>query len=463
MFLSRILWWSKTLNSTQVGAEVLQPCYYPATKTCYVRFTWRCARLTCHGILPGGTDCERVSKGKSDVNMRIVVVSQYLNRRSGHSRQALELVRCLERLGESTFAISINPTDLVTDSVLKTTKERPAGSEFDPLLEGIDNIGLWNAHRGVLADVDLIHCFDISSAMMMKKYCQKRLNKTPPIVVSVTSPINLSPRDILDAGPLSLLNLLRPGHLKKLIVPPTITSSQLNGFDMVLCHSSFMQKRLLDNGVWPSHVAAVGYGIDATNLPQSTSTDSGGTIKVQYLGWGSSLRGTLDALDAFMLSKSLGFDGTIRFDIVGSHTLEENFIVSKILRTVRSQSCVELNYGYNPGIRNIIAESDIILLPFASVYGYCHPPLSLLESMLLGKPVVTTGIGSVPEYVKHMKSGMLVKPHDIGDIAQCLSTLADPRIRKTIGETAISDASRMTDWRVASRGVLSCYERVTRH
>jgi len=397
------------------------------------------------------------------MGMKIAIVSQHLNGRSGHSRQALELASYLSRMGISSCVISINPTDLTAFSTSTPHSECAEKPSHDPLLCLNEKVGLWSHKRKEVEDVDLIHCFDISSAIAMKRYCQKRIRRRIPIVVSVTSTINLAPRDLLDAGPLSVLNLHRLVHVLKLIVPPCLTSYQLNGFDSVLCYSSFIRRHLLSSGVESDKVTRIGYGIDPTNLPQPQVDSRNSRVKLLYLGWGSSLRGTNDALDAFLLAQSQGFGGTLRFEIVGSHTVEEKLIVSNILESMRDHRSIRLNVGYNSRIRDAIADSDAVLLPFRSVYGYCHPPLSLLEPMLLGKPVISTQIGSIPEFVEHARTGLLAACHDIEGIAECISALASPQARDRIGQAGKYETMKVTDWGIISNHLLSCYEKVSRH
>ncbi len=61
----------------------------------------------------------------------------------------------------------------------------------------------------------------------------------------------------------------------------------------------------------------------------------------------------------------------------------------------------------------------------------------ILEGMLLGKPVIATAAGGVPELVATGRTGYLVPPGDIGALADCLShVLADPQASRAIGAQA---------------------------
>ena len=64
----------------------------------------------------------------------------------------------------------------------------------------------------------------------------------------------------------------------------------------------------------------------------------------------------------------------------------------------------------------------------------------ILEGMLLGKPVIATAAGGVPELITHAETGFLVPPDDPAALAaQLRQLLADPAMARAIG-------SRSRDW-----------------
>ncbi len=61
----------------------------------------------------------------------------------------------------------------------------------------------------------------------------------------------------------------------------------------------------------------------------------------------------------------------------------------------------------------------------------------ILEGMLLGKPVVATAAGGVPELIEHERTGFLVPPGDVDALAACLKRiLAAPEEARSVGRRA---------------------------
>ena len=69
-------------------------------------------------------------------------------------------------------------------------------------------------------------------------------------------------------------------------------------------------------------------------------------------------------------------------------------------------------------------------------------PISILEAMALGKPVITTPVGGIPEFCLNERNGVYVKrnPKDVAEKIIYLYT--NPELRREISENNIQDAER---------------------
>ena len=66
--------------------------------------------------------------------------------------------------------------------------------------------------------------------------------------------------------------------------------------------------------------------------------------------------------------------------------------------------------GITQRLSEIMAAADIFVLPFLNTVGIVDYPLSLLEAMATGKPVIATRVGGIPEIIKDRQNGFLINP-----------------------------------------------------
>jgi glycosyltransferase involved in cell wall biosynthesis len=89
--------------------------------------------------------------------------------------------------------------------------------------------------------------------------------------------------------------------------------------------------------------------------------------------------------------------------------------------------------GVRKDMPGVYRSFDIFLLPSLNE----GLPMSLLEAMAAGVPVIATAVGGIPEVLNDRKTGLLVKPGDPGALsAAILLLLADPELRARLGQAA---------------------------
>ena len=87
--------------------------------------------------------------------------------------------------------------------------------------------------------------------------------------------------------------------------------------------------------------------------------------------------------------------------------------------------------GYRHDIHRVLAGADVFCLP-SHFEGL---PMSVIEAMLAGLPVVATGVRGPREMVVEGHTGLLVPPAQIAPLAAALNRLAaDPALRARMGE-----------------------------
>jgi L-malate glycosyltransferase len=84
-------------------------------------------------------------------------------------------------------------------------------------------------------------------------------------------------------------------------------------------------------------------------------------------------------------------------------------------------------------------------------------PLSVVEAMACGKPVVSAAVGGIPEIVTHGEHGFLVEGRDPGRFAErCLTLMRDNRLRRLMGD----DASAAARSRLSAEAMAQAYRRL---
>jgi len=87
--------------------------------------------------------------------------------------------------------------------------------------------------------------------------------------------------------------------------------------------------------------------------------------------------------------------------------------------------------GYQDDVAPYYSAFDALILPSANE----GTPVSAIESLAAGRPVVATRVGGVPDVVRDRVDGFLVEPGDVEAMADRLAELAaDPALRHRLGE-----------------------------
>lgn len=126
--------------------------------------------------------------------------------------------------------------------------------------------------------------------------------------------------------------------------------------------------------------------------------------------------------------------------------LADDLNVSKYVKFCRS-----ISYSEMPAY---IKASDCVVLP-SLMEGL---PITALEAMGCGVPVIATRVGGTPEVVEDGKNGFLIEPRRPKSIAEKLiQLLKDEKLRKRMGEAGRKFAEKF-DWDVIAGRTLEVYQ-----
>lgn len=109
--------------------------------------------------------------------------------------------------------------------------------------------------------------------------------------------------------------------------------------------------------------------------------------------------------------------------------------------------------GVRSDVPEILNAADVFVLSS----DYEGNPLSVMEAMAAGKPMICTAVGGVPELVEG-GCGLLVPPRDAQALSKAMShMLVSPNARKSMGEASARRAVERFDLRVMTKAYEDLY------
>lgn len=209
--------------------------------------------------------------------------------------------------------------------------------------------------------------------------------------------------------------------------------------DRVIAPSSYVSRAMIERYKLPTErISVIPRAIDTTAFDQgAVSADRANSLR---RAWGvlpdtrvvlvpgrlAPWNGQLDMVDAARLLVT-GSDGNIVYVFAGDDRSEPRY-VRALRRQTRMHGIDTLCrfIGQCPDMPAAFAVADVVAVPAV------EPPLSgrvVAEAQASGRPVVTTTVGVLPEYVlapprmrDELRTGWLVPPGNVADIARAIAT-----------------------------------------
>jgi glycosyltransferase involved in cell wall biosynthesis len=166
-------------------------------------------------------------------------------------------------------------------------------------------------------------------------------------------------------------------------------------------------------------------------LPTPVLTDANAPLVVGIVGRISPWKGQHIFLQAAALARH-AFPN-VRFRIIGAPLFSESEYEQSLHALGHELGLTDVIdfAGFREDVSNAISELDVLV--HASTIGEPFGQV-VIEAMMLGRPVIATRGGGVPEIVADGKTGLLVPMDDVHAMAGALkSLLSDPQLRANMG------------------------------
>ncbi|RBI65889.1 colanic acid biosynthesis glycosyltransferase WcaL [Vreelandella sulfidaeris] len=206
--------------------------------------------------------------------------------------------------------------------------------------------------------------------------------------------------------------------------------------DLILPVSEFWKNRLIDIGAPESRVFVHRVGIDIYRFSYRERGASSKPFRIITTARLVEKKGISYALEAVAKVKNNYPEINFYYDIIGEGPLLEK--IEDLVTSLEIADCVKLHGALPHGeVQKLLAEADVFILPSIKANNGDQEgiPVSLMEAMASGMPVLSTLHSGIPELVEDGVSGYLVPERDINALAEKIVCLAEqPESWKKLGE-----------------------------
>ncbi len=188
------------------------------------------------------------------------------------------------------------------------------------------------------------------------------------------------------------------------------------------------------------NICVINNAIDTSIFNARGDSSSSGAVRLLFVGAIGKLKGERDLIKALTMLRDKKPNIKVSFLGCGAESLKdycEELGVAGFIEHLGAVSMAERIAFFE--------KADIFVLP---TYAEAMP-MSVIEAMAAGLPVISTSVGGIPELITDGADGVLFPPGDVNALAEKISFLLDNKdIRLNIGKKAREKAVRQMDFRL---------------
>lgn len=207
--------------------------------------------------------------------------------------------------------------------------------------------------------------------------------------------------------------------------------------DLFICPSQMLYNKFLEFGFEATKLAQIHNPFDIDNLGKPFRQIAPGYGDyILYVGRIEQMKGV------FSLIQSMETIPDVNLILVGDGT--ELDTCKKLVAARNAKNVFFLGKVGKDEVFGLIQNSLFVVCPSE---WYENMPYSIVEAMLLGKPVVGSRIGGIPEFVVDRYTGLTFEPANIRDLADKINCLLwDQEKREAYGRNARDHMTRLVSF-----------------
>jgi len=363
--------------------------------------------------------------------MRVVEISPYASpQTSGVAAMVHDLGQEFNAHGHPTSILVPLEEHASADSDPERVRSRPTGSLLDLRFSAMVFASLFRKRRSW----DLVHVHQAHPASLTAALLARDLGRPAVLTVHV--------RPHADFGLRAAFQSFLDWAVPRVCTSTVYVSEKTR-------RSSLGNGKVIRNGVAVARIrGSLGH---RESIRNELRLDG---FVVAFLGRHEKAKGFLDLIRAIRLLRDRGIDA--RLLAIGNTPVAEAGEVAHLVEEEQLRPFI-IDVGQRRDRLRYFSAADVVALP-----SYQEGlPLSLLEAMAAGLPVVATTVGGIPEVVENGRQGYLIPPGDVRGLAEVLFKLSmSPAERKTLGHNALERAQAFDLAGVVSE-YLRLFERIT--
>jgi len=154
--------------------------------------------------------------------------------------------------------------------------------------------------------------------------------------------------------------------------------------------------------------------VDPPQHNENIYRDNPGKTKLLFLGLISKNKGIFDLIDVLATNKE-SFQNRLCLSIGGNGETDK---LRKEINDKKLGEMVEyLGWVTQDKKNNCLQQTDVYILPSYNE----GLPISILEAMSYGKPIISTNVGGIPEIVVSGRNGLLIEPGNLKQMEEAIN------------------------------------------
>jgi len=210
-----------------------------------------------------------------------------------------------------------------------------------------------------------------------------------------------------------------------------------------------------------SKIHVIHCGVDTRLFKASVKSDQGATINIVCVASLLEVKGHTYLIQACKLLRDKGVNFTC-------HLAGEGKYQTRIENEIRQNGLEDHIKLYGActqaQVRELLMASDIYVLASTPTRQGAREgiPVSIMEGMAVGLPVVASNISGIPELVENGLSGFLTPPKDVNALAQSIGALIeDDELRRRMGAAAREVILKDFDLECNARQLIQMFQKAS--